>query len=326
MKATQLLKEPLLHFLVIGAALFGAYAWLNRDNNDAGVPQVRLAVTDVQWLKDTFALQWQRQPSDIELRGLIRGFVKEELFARQAQELGLDKDDIVVRRRLAQKMTYLLQDDSARRAPSEDDLRRVYEELRAHGAATSASGDTSKVGETQTLFTRPRISFAQVFFSRDRHADADSDARAALPELLRTNASAAPDDIGDHASVKSEFHNVDARAVANQFGAKFAAKVFDLPPGSWQGPFESSQGVHLVRVTAVVPGELRPLEQVREQIIELWREQQEQTSEERYFGELLQKYKVVPDESVKALLGPALAEPAAAKEAGDGPAPRSGTP
>lgn len=324
--ATQLLKEPLLHFLVVGAALFGAYAWLNRDNTDA-VPQVRLADSDVRWLKDTFALQWRRQPTDEELRGLVRGFVKEEMFARQAQELGLDKDDIVVRRRLAQKMTFLLQDDSARKAPSDDDLRRLYEALRAPASLSSPAGtDASKLGETQTLYTRPKISFTQVFFSRDKHADAASDARGALPELLRANAAAAPDDIGDHASMKSEFHNVDERAVTNQFGGKFAAKVFDLPVGSWQGPLESSQGVHLVRVTALVAGELRPFDQVREQLIELWHEQQDRASEERYFGELLKKYRVVPDESVKALLGPALAEPAAATDAGDGAAPRSSTP
>jgi hypothetical protein len=315
MKArTQLLREPLLHFLVIGAALFGVYAWLNRDNNDTA-PQVHLADSDVRWLKDTFVLQWQRQPTDEELRGLIRGFVKEELFARQAQELGLDKDDIVVRRRLAQKMTFLLQDASSRKAPSDDDLRRVYEALRAPTGA-----DAAKLGETQTLYTRRKISFTQVFFSRDKRADPASEARAALPELLRANATVPPNDMGDQASVRSEFRNVDERAVSNQFGGKFAAKVFDLPVGPWQGPIESNQGVHLVRVTALLPGELRPFEQVREQLVELWHEQQQRASEERYFGELLKKYRVVPDESVKALLGPALAD------TGDGTAPRGSTP
>ena len=113
----QFLKEPLLHFLVIGAVLFGVYAWLNRDGNNAGVQQVRLAASDVGWLKDNFAQEEQRQPNEQELRGLVRDFVKETLLARQAQELGLDKDDIVVRRRLAQKMTFLLQDDFEPRHP-----------------------------------------------------------------------------------------------------------------------------------------------------------------------------------------------------------------
>jgi parvulin-like peptidyl-prolyl isomerase len=248
MRPIRLLKEPLLHFLVIGAALFGAYAWLNRDGNNAGGQQVRLAESDVGWLRETFALERQREPTEQELRGLVRDFVKETLLARQAQELGLDKDDIVVRRRLAQKMTFLLQDNSRRAAPSEDDLHRLYETQRSQ-----ARGDQSESGP-RTLFTRPRISFKHIFFSRDQRADAAADARGALRQLSRPDATAPAAEMGDRVSIKSEFRNADERAVANQFGAKFAAKVFALEPGSWQGPIESSQGVHLVRVTERAPG------------------------------------------------------------------------
>jgi parvulin-like peptidyl-prolyl isomerase len=294
---TQLLKEPLLHFLVIGAVLFGAYAWLNRDGSDAGMPQVRLAAGDVQWLKDTYALEHQRAPTEDELRGLVRDFVKEELFARQARELGLDKDDIVVRRRLAQKMTFLLQDNSKRAAASEDDLRRLYEAQRGQAQA-----------EPRTLFTRPKISFTQIFFSRDKRTDAAADASAALEQLSQSDASVPAAALGDRDSIKSEFRNVDERVVANQFGAKFAAKVFELEPGPWQGPIESSHGFHLVSVTALVPAQLRPFEEVREQLIELWHEQSQRAAEERYFVELLKKYRVAPDESVKALVGPLLDE------------------
>ena len=150
-KLTQLLREPLLHFLLIGAALFGAYAWLNRGAENAAAPQVRLAESDVRWLKETFALEHQREPSGLELQGLVHGFLKEEMLARQAQELGLHTDDIVVRRRLAQKMTFLLQDESARAVPSEDDLRHLYETQRDH--------PPSEEGQARALFTRPRISF-----------------------------------------------------------------------------------------------------------------------------------------------------------------------
>jgi parvulin-like peptidyl-prolyl isomerase len=301
---TQLLKEPLLHFLVIGACLFGAYAWLNRDGSDAGVPQLRLAAGDVQWLKDTFALERQRAPTEEELRALVRGFVKEELLARQAQELGLDKDDIVVRRRLAQKMTFLLQDNSARAAPSEDDLHRLYEAQRGQAQV-----------EPRTLLTRPRISFTQIFFSRDKRADAAADARAALQQLSQADAAVPAAAFGDPVSLKSELRNADERAVANQFGAKFAARVFELEPGPWQGPIESSQGLHLVRVTELVPAQLRPFGEVREQLVELWHEQSQRENEERYFVELLKKYRLVPDESVKALVEPLINEQGVSKSA-----------
>jgi hypothetical protein len=300
---TQILREPLLHFLVIGAVLFAAYAWLNRNGNDAGIRQVRLAESDVQWLKETFALERQRAPTEEELRGLVRGFVKEEVLARQAQELGLDKDDIVVRRRLAQKMTFLLQDNSRRTEPSDDDLHRLYEAQRSQAQT-----------EPQTLFTRSRISFTQIFFSRDQRADAAADARAALQELSRSDTSGPLAEIGDQISIKAEFRNVDERAVANQFGAKFAARVFDLEPGPWQGPIESSHGFHLVRVTLLVPAQLRPFEDIREELVEMWLEQSQRENEERYFVEQLKRYRLVPDESVKALVGPLLEEQATASK------------
>jgi parvulin-like peptidyl-prolyl isomerase len=304
-RPAELLKEPLLHFLVIGALLFGAYAWLNRDSGTAP-PQVRLAQSDVSWLKETFALERQRQPSEAELRGLVRDFIKEELFARQAQELGLDKDDIVVRRRLAQKMTFLLQDNSRHAAPSDDELHRLYEAQRGQVPGSQAA--------PQALFTRPKISFTQIFFSRDQRADAAADAREALRTLSDARTPIA--DLGDRVSFKTEFRNVDERAVANQLGAKFAARVFELAPGAWQGPIESSQGLHLVRVSERAPGELRPFEQVRDQLVEMWQTQSQRETEERAFAELLKKYQVVPDDSVKALVAPLLEEQqAATKEA-----------
>jgi hypothetical protein len=116
----RILKEPLLHFLVIGAVLFGTYAWFNRDGNETGTPQVRLGESDVRWLKETFALERQREPTQEELRSLVHDFLKEELFAREAQELGLDKDDITIRRRLALMITFLLQKNSTVEESSKD--------------------------------------------------------------------------------------------------------------------------------------------------------------------------------------------------------------
>jgi hypothetical protein len=295
MSPRALLKEPLLHFLVIGALLFGAYAWSNRDGSAPAPPQVRLAESDVKWLKDNFALEHQRQPTSDELRGLVHDLVKEELFAREAQQQGLDQDDIVVRRRLAQKISFLLQDNSARAEPAEDELRHFY----------ATRQDLFETGAS-TLFTRPRISFTQIFFSREKRADPAADASKAFQQLSQTGSGAPAAGAGDPSPAGADIRNADERAVANRFGAKFAAKVFELEPGMWHGPIESSQGVHLVRVTELVPGHLRPFEEVRDQVLERWREERQRDSEERYFAGLLKKYQIVPDERVKPLIEPLL--------------------
>ena len=130
----------------------------------------------------------------------------------------------------------------------------------------------------------------------------------------RSDAPPPVDDLGDRLAGKSEFKDADERAVANQLGARFAAKVFALEPGPWQGPIESSQGFHLVRVTGLVPAQLRPFDEIRPQLVELWQEQSQREAEERYFVDLLKKYRVVPDAGVQGLAEPLLEEQNAARK------------
>ena len=110
----RLLKEPLLHFLVLGALLFAVYSWLNRSlpDNKSAAGTVRITSNEIAWLKETWSRQWQREPTRDELRGLVTDFLKEELLAREARALGLDQNDTIVRRRLAQKLEFLVQDTS----------------------------------------------------------------------------------------------------------------------------------------------------------------------------------------------------------------------
>jgi hypothetical protein len=159
----RLTKEPLFHFLLIGAVLFGAYAWRNRGTpGENQARQVRISEADVKWLKETWARQWQREPTLDELGGLVTEFLKEELLAREAREMGLDQNDTVVRRRLAQKVEFLVQDTSQWVEPTEDDLRKFHA---AH----------------PERFSEPaRVSFTHIYFSREKRTDAAADAKGAL--------------------------------------------------------------------------------------------------------------------------------------------------
>src|SRR5688572_15971893 len=119
----KLLHEPLLHFIVAGGVLFGAYTWLGeRGAQSPGLEPVRIGTGEVKWLTDTFSGQWMRPPNSEELQGLISDLVKEELLAREAREMGLDENDTIVRRRLAQKLEFLVEDTANVVEPSEADL------------------------------------------------------------------------------------------------------------------------------------------------------------------------------------------------------------
>jgi hypothetical protein len=287
----RLFKEPLLHFLVLGALVFAVYAWLNRSSpdNKSTAGTVRITSNEIAWLKETWSRQWQREPSRDELRGLVTDFLKEELLAREARTLGLDQDDTIVRRRLAQKLEFLVQDTSRLADPTEEDLRRFYE------------------ANPERFQTDAHISFTHVFFSREKRAAASAEAKAALSDLAR---GANPADFGDRLLVDSEIVDADMQSVAGQFGREFADALFALKPGAWTGPIESGYGLHLVRVSEVKPAKRREFSEVKIQVLEYWRQQRQRSDNEKYFASLLKKYNVVVDDSVKPLIG-SLDEPIA---------------
>jgi hypothetical protein len=271
----KLFNEPLLHFLVFGAMLFGTYAWLNRGSVDE--PHVvRITAADVNWLRVTWSRQWQRPPNDQELRGLVNDYLKEELLAREAKEIGLDEDDTIVRRRLAQKMEFLVQDTISLAEPGEDVLHRFYDSHR-------------------TEYQIPaRASFMQVYFKTETAA------RRGLQVLAKLG----PDEIGDPSLLGREYSETDEQTVANIFGKDFAASIFSIEPGSWQGPVASSYGFHLVRISERQAAQVRPFDQVRAQALDEWHRTQQTKVSEKFFAGLLKKYDVVVDQSIKSLIGP----------------------
>ena len=122
----QLLREPLLHFAVVGAILFGGYSWLNNPRADTtAVEPVRIGEGDVRWLKQTWSSQWLREPSAEELKGLVDDLLNEKLMAREAEAMGLGEDDTIIRRRLAQKLKFLVEDTAQLAEPSEAELQAV---------------------------------------------------------------------------------------------------------------------------------------------------------------------------------------------------------
>jgi hypothetical protein len=283
----RLLREPLLHFLVAGVVLFAAYAALS-PGADEGTSRsrriVRVTAREVDWLEKTWARQWQRPPDDQELAGLVTDYLREELLAHEATELGLADDDTVVRRRLAQKMEFIVRDTAAAAEPPEDELRRLYEANRGR-------------------FEVPgRISFTHVPFTRD--GDVARRVQEALEALSRANAPADSAELGDRSLLERQILEEDQTGVAGMFGTAFAHEVFALDPGEWRGPIESAYGLHLVRVTEKHATRPREFAEVRGAVLEEWRRRHQQAESEKYFSSLLEKYEVVVDERVKPLLGP----------------------
>jgi parvulin-like peptidyl-prolyl isomerase len=290
----QLLREPLLHFAVAGAILFAGYSWLNNTQADTtAIEPVRIGEGDVRWLKQTWSSQWVREPSPEELKGLVDDLLNEKLMAREAEAIGLGEDDTIIRRRLAQKLKFLVEDTAQLAEPSETELRQFY--------AANAS-----------YFETPgSLSLRQIYFNPEHRTDAQADATAALAALSAQGEAELT--AGDRLLFGESFDDTDELALAGMFGADFAHQVLALEPGGWRGPVKSGYGFHLVFVARRTPKAPKPFETVRNEVLAEWRGARQTELSRAYLVELRKKYGVELDAGVKAVLGSEPAPNVAAK-------------
>jgi PPIC-type PPIASE domain len=270
----RLLKEPLVHFLLLGMAVFVVFAILDRSD---GLKVGKIVVTagKIEHLRASFTRVWQRPPSPDELDGLIQDYVREEVLAREAVALGLDRDDTVIRRRLRQKMEFVANDLAAQAEPSDEELR---EYLARH----------------PDLFRRePRLTFRQVYLNPERRGDAvQQDAARLLAELNQAGVQADFAVMGDSTLLSPELVDARASEVAGMFGELFARQLTQLPQGRWQGPVLSGYGVHLVFLEERTDGRLPELQEIRQAVAREWANAHRLEANERFYQELLRRYTV----------------------------------
>jgi parvulin-like peptidyl-prolyl isomerase len=279
-------REPLFHFTAAGVVLFSAYAWLNESQPAAeGIEPVRIGTGEVEWLRKTYANQWLRPPDAGELQGLVNDLVNEELLAREAQAMGLGENDTIIRRRLAQKLKFLVDDTSRLAEPTDAELRQYFEK----NAARFEDG--------------PRVAFSQIYFNTENRKDAAKDAELVLAGLS-ANASADVAERGDRFLLEAEMRDADRQAIANAFGDEFADALLAIEPGKWGGPLKSGYGTHLVFVSTKEPARKSAFEAVRDKVVAEWRRESEQEVSREYLARLREKYGVEFDDSVKAQLEP----------------------
>ena len=272
--AKRLLKEPLVHFLVLGALIFAGHGLLGRDG--ARAPgRIVVSQGQLESMRVGFTRTWQRAPTNEEWEGLIRDRVREEVYCREAMALGLDRDDTIIRRRLRQKMEFISDDIDARTPPTDADLRAY---LAAH---------------PESFRVEPRFTFSHVFLNPEKHGEnLARDAARLLAQLRQAGARADAPALGDPYLLEHQFKSVPASEVEKQFGRGFAAKLGGILPGEWQGPVESGYGVHLVRVSERAEGGLPALADVRDVVRREWDDRRRQEANETFYQGLLKSYTV----------------------------------
>jgi hypothetical protein len=268
-------REPLVHFLLLGAVLFIAYGLVSKPGSTDGPGKITVTQGQIENLVSGFAKAWQRPPTSEELAGLVRNLIREEVYCREAMALGLDKDDTVIRRRLRQKMEFISDDIAAMPEPTDADLNAY---LQAH---------TDRFRSEQTF------TFSQVYLDPEKHGEnLARDISALLARLNRAGRQAEVSALGDSFLLERGFTAAPASEVAKQFGEKFAAKLGELSPGKWEGPVESGYGAHLVLVSERTEGRVPELAEVRDDVRREWVNAQRLELNEKFYQELLKRYSV----------------------------------
>ena len=267
----RLLREPLLHFALLGAAIFGAYRLIAPPVSDASeivITADRIASITAQFS----ASHGGRPPHEDELRAAVDAYVRDEMLYREGLALGLDRDDPVVRNRIRQKAE-LLSEDALTSEPSDRDLEAY---LAAH----------------QAEFDIPaRVSFQQIYIDPGRHRGDDltmvvTSVRQALT-LGRQ-----PGTLGDRTLLPATMTEALPHDVEAAFGNDFARQLAAIDGDGWQGPLTTSYGLHLVRITHRGEPTRATLADARDVVAREWSRAQTAKMKEQFYRMLAQRYTV----------------------------------
>ncbi len=279
-KVTRLFTEPLIQFLMIGACIYGAYAMFGTPEENFRNTLVHVDSKRINGFISEWESRWKRPPTRQEVDGLIQSYIREEVLYRQAVDMGLNEDDPVTRRRMAQKLEFLTSDLAMMVQPEEGELEAYFK-------------------ENQSSYRQPdRISFSQVYFDPDAREDTTLDDAATV--LAQLQAAGVPDEAslqaGDRFMLQNSFQSASETDVARQMGSGFAGSVMKLQAGQWHGPVFSGYGVHLVYVSDKQISPAAVFEDVEAIVLENWQIEKRVQFNADFLESLKSRYEIVLDE------------------------------
>lgn len=274
MKLMQVFREPLVHFLILGAGIFFISGLLRNPEADKA-DRIVVTAGHIEQIVEGWSRTWQRPPTPQELEGLIEDYIREEIFCREALVLGLDRDDTIVRRRLRQKVEFLSEDMIGVKEPEEEDLRRFLE----------SHPDTFRIGA--------KITFSHIYFNQDRRGEAiRNDAEYLRAKLVKGNNEVDSNEVGDPFPLPHDFEMLPEDEVVKLFGQEFAAQLLKLGLNTWSGPVESGYGIHLVFIHERTVGHIPDLSEARETVKREWLAAQRSKAKETFYQRLRNRYTV----------------------------------
>lgn len=272
-------KEPLLHFLLIGAAIFALFYQVT-DPESLTENRIVISENDVDRMITLFEKKFQRLPSQQELSGLVESHIREEVLYREALAMGLDQDDTIVRRRMAQKLEFMFNDLADAGSPDDDELQSYL------------------MDNPDKFMVSSRISFNHVYLNSDkRGSNVHRDADELLRSLALKQAVADISSVGDVFMFGNSFESHSEYQISRMFGSKFSKALEPLETGRWLGPVDSSYGLHLIYITAKEPARLPPLDEVRDSVLYELMAERRQQADKAFYQALRDRYDIIIEQA-----------------------------
>jgi len=266
----RILQEPLLHFLVVGSLLF---FYLSSTDTETK-PQVTISQGKIKQLTAQFSKTRQRTPSDEELDALIENQIREDLAFEHGVQMGLVENDSIIKRRVQQKIEFMLNDSIGSIEPSHEDLQTYLESHKEHYTIA------------------PIYSFKNVYINPEKHESVDAFIIELQSKDLNTNYKI----LGDSMMLESEYKHISTAQIARLFGRKFAKSLDAIPLDDWQGPVKSGYGVHLVLIENKILKHSATLEEVETEVRRDFRADAQKKALNAFYNQLKEQYNVKVEE------------------------------
>ena len=268
----KILHEPLLHFFVVGSILF---YYLSTNDTTVEKEKVVISKGKIEQLSAQFQKTRQRPATSQELQALIHNQVREELAFKQGKEMGLIEDDSIIKRRVQQKLEFMLNDSVSSFKPTNEELQ---EYLQAH---------------QEQYMIAPVYSFRQIYINPQKHQDFDT----YLQNLKAENLDKKYTEVGDSIMLESNYQNISTAQIARLFGQKFSLSLEKLALKKWIGPVTSGYGVHLVYIQHKENAHMATFKEREAQIrVDFTIETQEKALDD-FYEKLKDKYELVVEEA-----------------------------
>ena len=267
----KILKDPFIHFIILGLLLFVVYGFVNDTSNSRDT--IIIDTNDIESMTAKWVMQWKRTPTQEELSNLVFQNIKQEVFYQEALKMNLDHNDEIIKRRLSQKMEFLSNDLATLSEPNEEELKAYF----------NAKSEKYMLPYAYDLY--------QIVFTHDKHTNVD----ITLKNVLETSENIsleAMESKGDRLPFPYYFANTNTQALGAQLGIEFAENLEQLALNKWVGPVDSGFGKHLVYITRRENPKLPELITIKDLVLRDFQYEKQKEVNELIFKNLKKNYEI----------------------------------